>query len=202
MTANRRLPLISIRTSALIVLLLSVTACSKTVEWSEEVQLSTGQTIVIERETRHRPGGGEIFRSSGWRPELYIIRFKHNYPPRHGLFEVEWRTTKWDAEHAMEPEKPLMFDVEPGKGTPFIITIHALRGACFEYVRYAFRDGGWYENPLPAEFEPREANLYIAGAALDIPRQVSLKEKRAALDNFQYSMRFKKIGPKQTDCRA
>lgn len=185
----------------LIVLLVAVSGCSKTIEWTEEVALSNGQTMMIERETRHRPGGGEIFRSSGWRPELYIIRLKHDYPPRYNL-EIEWRTTKWDGDRVTDPEMPLVLDIDPVKKVPYIITYHGLRGACFEYLRYVYRDGGWYEDPLSAEFEPREANLYIAGAALDIPRQVSLKEKRAVLDNFQYSMRFKKIGPKQADCRA
>lgn len=181
-------------------LLFSIAACSKTVTWTEEVKLSTSQTIILERETHHIPGGGELFRGTGWRPELYIIRFKHNYPPRQNL-EIEWRTTKWDAERVTDPEMPLVLDIDP-KGIPFIITIHGLRGACFEYLRYVYRDGGWYEDPLPAEFEPREANLYIAAAALDIPRQVSLKEKRTVLDNFQYRQRRKQVGPKQTDCRA
>lgn len=178
-----------------------MSACSKANRWTEEVKLSTGQTITIERETHHTPGGGEIFRSSGWRPELYIIRFKYDYPPRQNL-EIEWRTTKWDAERVTDPEMPLVLDIDPVKKMPYIITYHGLRGACFEYLRYVYRDGGWYEDMLPTEFEPREANLYIAAAALDIPSQVLLKEKRSVLDNFQYSMRFKKIGPKQTDCRA
>jgi hypothetical protein len=54
-----------LRTLVLGAFIVSVTACSKTVTWTEEVKLSTGQTLIIERETRHIPGGGEIFRSSG-----------------------------------------------------------------------------------------------------------------------------------------
>ena len=34
---------------------------SKTVTWQEEVKLSTGEVIVVERETRFRPSGGEPF---------------------------------------------------------------------------------------------------------------------------------------------
>ncbi len=189
------------RTSAFIALLISLSACSKTVTWTEEVKLSTGQTIITECETRHLPGGGEIFRSSGWHPELYIIRFKHNYPPRQNL-EIEWRTTKWDAERVTDPEMPLMLDIDPVKKVPYIVTFHGLRGFCYEYLRYVYRDGGWYEDTLPAEFEPFPANLFLAAAGLDLPKKVTLALKRKVNADIGYSMRFRMIGPKQTDCRA
>jgi hypothetical protein len=179
----------------------SIAACSKTVTWTEEIKLSTGQTVVIERETRHLPGGGEIFRNSGWRPELYIIRFKHNYPSRQNL-EIEWRTTKWDAERVMDPEMPLVLDIDPAKGAPYIITYHGMKGACFEYMRYVFRDGGWYEYPLPTEFEPFPANLFLAAAGLDLPKEVTLELKHKVNADISYRQRLKQIGPKQTDCRA
>jgi hypothetical protein len=191
----------SLRTLVFGALIVSVTACSKTVTWTEEVKLSAGQTLIIERETRHIPGGGEIFRSSGWRPELYIIRFKHEYPQRYGLLQIEWRTTKWDAERVMDPEIPLVLDIDL-KGIPFIITKHGLRGFCYEYLRYAYRDGGWYEDPLPAEFEPIPANLSLAAAGLDLPKKVTLDLKREVSADIGYRKRLKQIGPKQSACGA
>lgn len=181
-------------------ILLVASGCSRSVSWTEEVQLSDGKAMTIERVTRHRPGGGEIALNSGWRPELYIIRFKYDYPPRRNL-DIEWRTNKWDGDRVTDPEFPLVMDVDK-KNRPFIITYHGLRGACFEYLRYVYRDGGWYEDVLPDEFEPIRANLYIAAAALDIPWRVSFKEKMLVMDDFQYSKRFKIIGPKRMDCKA
>ncbi len=201
MNTNGGVMLIIAKNLALVAVLLVVSGCSKTVSWTEEVKLSNDKTITIERETRHRPGGGEIALNSGWRPDMFIVRFKHNYPPR-GVLDIEWKTSKWDAEGVTWPEMPLYFDISEDKQFPVVITIHALRGACFEYLRYAYRDGGWYEDALPDKFEPFQSNLYIAGAALDIPRQVSLKEKASVMNDFQYSKRFKVIGPKRIDCKA
>lgn len=181
-------------------LLVSQTACSsKVVQWSEEVQLSNGQVIVVERETKQRPGGGEIFRSSGWRPQQYVIRFKY---PANSEQVIEWRSMKMDGEHAREPEYPLLLDIDKPTDRPTVISFHHLRGACYEYVRYSYANGVWSEDPLPAEFEPRTTNLYLPAATLDIVKNVSLQLKRTENADGRYSMRFKKIGPKQRDCRA
>ncbi len=200
MNANGRMILIFTRTATLFAMLFVVSGCSKTVSWAEEVKLSNGKTMTIERETRHRPGGGEIALNSGWRPELYIINFKHDYPPRRNL-DIEWRTTKWDGDRVTDPELPLVMDMDP-ENRPFIITYHGLKGFCFEYIRYVYRDGGWYEDPLPDVFSPIEANLYLAAASLDMPGNVLLKEKKTVFDDFRYSKRFKIIGPNRKDCKA
>lgn len=191
------MPLRTLVLSAFIVL---VSACSKTVTWTEEVKLSADQTLIIERETHHIPGGGEVLRSSGWRPEYYIIRFKYNYPPRQNL-EIEWRTTKWDAERVMEPEMPLVLDFNL-EGMPFIITMHGLRGFCYEYLRYVYRDDGWHEDSLPAEFEPIPANLFLGASRLDLPKKVTLELKRQVNTDISYRKRLKQIGPKQSACGA
>lgn len=189
-----------LRLAAFSMLSVAASGCSKTVSWTEEVQLSNGKTMAIERETRHRPGGGEVALNSGWRPELYIIRFKYDYPPRNGL-EIEWRTTKWDGDRVTDPEIPLVMDVDQDNRL-FIITYHGLKGFCFDYIRYVYRDGGWYEDQMPPEFEPISANLYLAAASLDIPARVHQKDKESVLNDFTYSKRFKIIGPKRKDCKA
>ncbi len=200
-TARLRTVAVLINAVALTGLAVSQIACSsqKTVKWSEEVQLSNGQMIVVERETQHRPGGGELFRGSGWRPQQYVIRFK--YPPNSEQV-IEWRSTKMDGESAREPEYPLLLDIETPNGRPTVISFHHLRGACYEYLRYTYLNGAWTEDPLPAEFEARESNLYLPAAGLDLPGKVSLELKRKENADIRYSIRFKKIGPKQMDCRA
>ena len=176
-------------------------ACSsqKTVKWSEEVSLSNGQMIVVERETQHRPGGGELCRGSGWRPQQYVIRFK--YPPNSEKV-IEWRSTKMDTEGGYQPEFPLVFDIEPTKNVPYLVSIHWLKGFCYEYVRYIYANGAWSEDPLPAEFETRDAKLYLPAAGLDLPGKVSLELKQKENADIRYRKRLKQIGPKQTACGA
>lgn len=188
-----------LRSSALFLVLVLASACSKTVKWKEEVQLSNGRVIIVERATQHRPGGSEWAIGTGWRPRQYLIRFK--YPPGSDQV-IEWRSIKMDVERGTEPEYPLLLDVGMEKNALHIISIRGLRGFCFEYVRYVISNGAWSEVPLPVEFEPRDATLYLPAAALDIPKQVSLTLKRKENADIRYSMRFKKIGPKQTDCKA
>ena len=179
------------------VLIVSVTACSKTVTWTEEVELSNGQTIFIERETKHRPGGVEWVRGSGWKPEQYIIRFQ--YPPGLGHM-IEWRSTKISP--ATYPEFPLLLDTEPKKDIPFLVSIHWPKDGCFEYVRYVAREGSWVEDPLLAEFEPIPANLILGAAGLDLPKKVTLELKRRVNADIGYRKRLKQIGPKQSACGA
>jgi hypothetical protein len=186
-----------LRSSALLLVFILISACSKTVGWKEEVQLSNGQMIVIERETKHRPGGAEWARGSGWKPEQYIIRFQ--YPPDSGRL-IEWRSTKISP--ATYPEFPLLLDIEPKKDAPFLVSINWPKDGCYEYVRYVAREGSWVEDPLPTEFEPRAANLYLPAAGIDLPRKVTLALKRTENADIRYRQRMKQIGPKQTACGA
>jgi hypothetical protein len=101
----------------------------------------------------------------------------------------------------MDPEMPLVLDINL-KGMPFIITKHGLRGFCYEYLRYVYRDGGWYEEPLPAEFELIPTNLFLAAAGLDLPKKVTLDLKREVNADIGYRKRLKQIGPKQSACGA
>lgn len=188
--------------AAIVGIFMAQSACiatEKVVKWTEEVQLSNGQMIVVERETHHRPGGAELARGSGWRPQQYTIRFKY---PSNSTQVIEWRSTKMDSEGAYQPEFPLVLDIEPTKNVPQVVTINWLRGACYEYVRYVYRDNVWSEDPLPAEFEARDANLYLPAAGLDLPNRVSLELKRRENDSIGYRKRLKQIGPKQTACGA
>lgn len=61
----------------LLVIGVSLNACGSSIEkWGEEVQLSDGKTIVIEREIILESGGGEwAHNRSGKKPREYRIRF-------------------------------------------------------------------------------------------------------------------------------
>jgi hypothetical protein len=55
----------------------SVNACRiPNPRWGEEVQLSDGRIIVVERETRNEPGGDErAYNRAGIKPKEFRIRF-------------------------------------------------------------------------------------------------------------------------------
>lgn len=170
---------------------------SKTTKFREDVQLSTGEVITVSRETRHLPGGGDLSRGSGWRPDAYIIRF--NYP-KDSTASIEWRSIKQALETGITPEMPLVLDYDTSQTALYVISINWLRGGCFEYVRYFYRNGTWVEDRLPDEFQAMPANLFIGSARLHPPSHVKLAVKHKDLD--QYKMRLRQVGPKQTDCKA
>ncbi|NOU01129.1 MAG: hypothetical protein HOO95_06100 [Gallionella sp.] len=70
----------------------SMSACSGDQKWKEEVQLSDGRIIVVERELLTEAGGDEwAFNHSGTKPKEYLIRFE--YPNGTGKM-IEWHSIK------------------------------------------------------------------------------------------------------------
>lgn len=186
------------RTLALALLLAFVTACSKTVKWTEEVQLSDGQVLIVERSTHFRPGGGEIVRSSGWKPEYSVIRFRY---PSDSSKVVEWRTTRYDAERHSWPELPLVFDIEPGSHTPFLITSNGgTKTGCSEYFRYRYEKNIWRDDTLPEIFQARPANLFLGSSRTEITNPVSLSYKQKENTDSRYSEIHRIVGPDRCVC--
>lgn len=65
---------------------------ANTEKWKEEVQLSDGRIIVVEREILNERGGDEwVSNRSGLKPREYYIRFV--LPDESGK-TIEWRSTK------------------------------------------------------------------------------------------------------------
>ena len=109
-----------------------------TEKWREEVQMSDGQLIVIEREQINEGGGDEwAFNRSGTKPKEFRIRFEY---PKGLRKEVEWKSTKKSPR--TWPEVPLVFDVVASQ--PIVFTLVAISPACEIYSKYIYRDGvGW-----------------------------------------------------------
>ena len=75
--------------------------------WKEEVQLSDGKVIVVERKMASEGGGDEwAFNRSGSKPKTYYIRFEH---PNGSGKMIEWYSTKISPQ--TWPEVPLIFDI-------------------------------------------------------------------------------------------
>ena len=95
-------------------------------KWQEEVQLSDGRIIVIERETLRVGGGGSLTHRVGSRPKEHLLRFTHPDKPE---VKVEWRSVKMDDQFGTNPEFPLILDMETGH--PIVFTLVGVKkGGC------------------------------------------------------------------------
>lgn len=102
-----------IKTLLIMVAALSITACSKTVEWEEEVLLNTGETIIVNKEVRYsikgQPGNPADL---GYVPDwIETISFKYDgrsyrYKGEAGIFVL-----------AISPQKIPVLLATPGDGT-------------------------------------------------------------------------------------
>jgi hypothetical protein len=175
---------------------LAITGCGKTVTWKEDVQLSDGRVIVIERATERVGGGDDLAHGgSGSRPATEIIRLTD--PIGSGRQVVEWRSTKTDSH--LWPEVPLVLDVE--NGNLFVIAGVTSSDSCITYSKYVFNSGALREELLPERFEKRRPNLLIMNGP-SMPKSVDLATKNRENDDIRYPKGYREIGPRRTWCEG
>lgn len=175
--------------------LILIAGCAKTVTWQEEVQLSDGRIIVVERETLRVSGGDELAHGgSGSRPMEYRIRLSH--PDRSGQV-IEWRSTKTDAN--LWPENPLVLDVI--SGDVVVMAAVPTSSACDTYSKYVFRNGAWVEELLPEEFPGWKTNIFLKSGPT-MPSFVDLATKTKDIADIRYPRRLKQVGPHRTFCHG
>lgn len=161
--------------AALLPVLLS--GCNRAERWQEEVQLQSGQVIVVDR--RSDDDGA-------------TIRFTLPAQPD--------RPYEWRAAHdggRGQHENPLVLDVE--NGMPVIYTVVATSPGCRLFTRYAYRDGGWSERVLPDQFKGRDMNLFVL-SGLDIGDMVTLEQKRRESTALSYTRALRYQGPGNSQC--
>lgn len=166
----------------------SMSACSGDQKWKEEVQLSDGRVIVVEREMLTALGGGEwAINRSGIKPKEYHIRFE--YPEESGE-KIEWKSIKKSPQ--TWPELPLIFDLVAGQ--PVVFSIVAISSGLEVYSKYIYRNGAWIEETLPDKFEKQTTNLFLR-VGVDMPSFVDLETKRKINSSVDYRQFFKQVGP-------
>lgn len=177
---------------------LATKGCDRTVAWQEELQLSTGETIMINREVVLKPGSG-LPPYVGPFVNEYRIRFR--YPPGTGPL-IEWDLPRWGTLNYLEyDEDPLVLDLNPDK-VWFIYTARSAGHGCIRYVKYQFQEGTWIETPLPdGLIEVHPTNLFSAGDPRDVKEggMVSLSEKKAQLRSGGPNPAYfeRQVGPQQ-----
>jgi hypothetical protein len=161
-------------------------------KWREQVQLSDGRIIVIERETLRVGGGGSITHRVGSSPKEHLLRFPHPDKPE---VKIEWRSTKVDDDFGTIPEFPLVLDLEAG--SPIVLTLVGRgKGAAVLYSKYVYQEGNWQEEELPEIFPERKSNLYL-GVGIDMPGLVSIDKKQRAYKSIDFSKKYKLVGPQR-----
>ena len=162
-------------------------------EWKEEVRLSDGRVIVVERERISEAGGDEwASNRSGSKPKEYRIRFAD---PDGSRKMIEWRSTKIDSQ--TWPEIPLVFDIELGR--PVVFSIVAISNGCSVYSKYIYQNGVWIDESLPEQFAKRATNL-LFGSHKDMPTFVNFEEKRSRNNYIGVRKKYLHVGPSYKIC--
>jgi len=166
--------------------------CSE--KWKEEVQLSDGRIIIVEREMQSERGGDELaFNRSGTKPKKYSIQFIH--PDESGKL-IKWSSTKMSSSGTW-PEIPLILNIELGH--PIIYSLAGVSAGCEVYSKYIYRNGIWIEEALPDKFKELMSNLY-ARLHNDMPKYVDLETKRKWYSNIRTRRAVKQVGPMRKVC--
>lgn len=182
------------RASCVLLVCLSLAGCEKHVRWQEEVKLSTGETVVIDRDVRHAGGGAAWPQGQGSIPREHIIRFR--YPAQTGPL-IEWRSTKLDS--STYAELPLVLDIGEDK-IWYLFTKVGVTGGCRRYVKYQFQNGMWVEVSLPQDIETHPTNLFLAAGGVGIKGIITEGEKERENSSPGYFLYLKQVGPKRDVC--
>lgn len=165
-------------------------------KWKEEVRLSDGRVIVVDRELISEGGGDEwASNRSGSKPKEYLIRFAH--PDGSGK-TVEWRSTKKSPQ--TWPEIALVLDIEAEQ--PIVFSIVAISAGCEIYSKYIYKNGVWTEEALSESFEQRTTNLFLR-LGTDMPKFVNLDTKQkinSGEEGRGYRRALKQVGPARKIC--
>lgn len=191
MTGRHSLNRVSSTLLLIAVMVLSLSACSES--WKEEVQLSDGRIIVVDRELIREAGGDEwASNRGGTKPKEDRIRFAD--PDGSGKM-IQWRSTKISPQ--TWPEIPLFLDMVSGK--PIVFSIVAISKGCEIYSKYVYKNGGWIEEQLPEQFDQRVTNL-LFGDHKDMPAFIDLNQKRIRNNFIGVRDRYLQLGPTREVC--
>jgi hypothetical protein len=172
----------------------SLTACGAgNSSWKEEVQLSDGKVIVVERDAIYVSGGAEwASNSSGSKINEYRIRFEY---PAGSSRMVEWHSVKKSPR--TYPEIPLVLDMLATE--PTIFSLVAISNGCEVYSKYVYRNGAWAEEKLSQLFEQRTTNLLFASKK-DLPTLLKLADKNKRNDDIGHRKALYQAGPNLKVC--
>jgi hypothetical protein len=181
-----------------------MSACTSTsdISWKEEVQLSDGRVVVIEREVTLIGGASRPFLPEMGTGKFDEERIRFAISDGSGK-DIEWRSTKRD--YLTYPETPLVFELD-SSSQPIILTIvgpvAATTPPCAKYSKYIFRNGVWTEEALPERFDQLATNLWLVRFPEKryAPKLLTLAEKRKLNPTDECAPAFRQVGPSPSAC--
>ena len=177
---------------AILLLSLLLSACDPHLKWNEQVELQSGEVIVIKRTAKFSEnwiagGGGGSFNKG-----MTIEFVKPNKPDN---------PTTWSALYV-----PMVLDRDPETKEWFILATffhcdswYDLGRPKLPYTEYHFRNGKWVQLPLNEKWIRREANVLVTDLAYrkvinGSVHVLTLGEKRDAIGSRPtVSQEFRKI---------
>lgn len=170
------------------------TACSRVnLEWSEEVRLADGSTLIVDR-TAQGEKKYEIGGPGGWDQAQMTLRIN---PKENGVRPPPvWR----------DAFVPLLLDYDHFTQTWSLVSSFYFCSTWYElgkpelpYIEFqSTGDGTWIRVPLESRLIGRDSNLLTGPNAKGEHARVTLKEKEARERNT--SQRLKKIIPQWNGC--
>lgn len=181
-----------------------MSACTGTsdIDWKEEVRLSDGRIVVIERAVTLLGGASRSFlpEMGTGKSDEHRIRFASSA----GIGKaIEWHSTKRD--YLTYPETPLVFELD-SSSQPIIFTIVgpvvSTTPPCAKYSKYIYRNGVWTEEALPEKFDQLATNLWLVQFPEKryAPKLLTLAEKRKLNPIDEYAPAFRQVGPAPKAC--
>jgi hypothetical protein len=164
-----------------LIVLLCSRACSKRIDFTEEVQLARGELITVQRHVTAEPFG-EIGGPGGWEPSymsLEIVAPKRPDDP-----------PKWESTSGL---LPVLFDRDPGNGEWALLATffscdpwYALGRPKLPYAEFRVRNGQWQSVELGQQWIGRATNVFTGIRSSGEPDYLTLalKKKRDADDRI------------------
>ena len=171
--ANQRIAK-CLRLVCLVVISVGLSACSRTISFEEEVEISPGEVIVIERSEKHGRAC-EAF-SCGWRFENSTVAIS--------IKEVkDWK----------EELRPML--LQKNKDGTIALIARTVFGGCVRYREFVFRNSKWEEVPVEEKYFEMRINLLIADKDEFESRakKISLSEKKKKNDQPGFPSFVKQI---------
>jgi len=158
---------------------------NKPLQWTEEVQLASGEVIVVQR-TVHAQSLGEIGGPGGWESEGMTLEIISPQLPD--------KPPVWDF-----PYVPIVFDRDPQTQEWFVVATfytcerwHELGKPKLPYAQWRARDGIWQRTELNPELIGRKANVLTAIRSSGEPDH-TLKSKEDIMSDGRIASKYKRI---------
>jgi len=184
----------STRVPAALFCCLLIIGCGKgTLDWKEEVQLLSGEVIVVKRTAKTQSIGG-IGGPGGWENEGMTAEIIQPVKPDNPAL--------WSGKF-----QPLVFDRDRDTQEWFVVATFATCSGWYElgrpklpYTEFHYRNGRWIQQALSEKYIGRESNMLVTIRSSGVPDQ-TVDSKRGSRGDPRIAPRYLMVLDKwETNC--